>query len=334
VSRRSSRRLTRGAAGAAVVAVLLAACGQEALPQPKAPKEPGPVPVVVDAQVDRVLGEVETAVGAADQALDPAPLQPRVAGPALELRQTAYTIRRQLPDQAAPAPLGGEKLLDIAPAADGWPRFFLTATRPTPEAVPQLELLLQTAPREPYRVTSWARLLPGVTLPATSAGEPPEALPAGEPSGLVASPADVVARYADVLAGGARSQHAAAFAEDAFRAQVVGEQDAERQAVGQFFGYQVAHAPRADGPWSVRTEDGGALVVGVLDATRTFTVSTPGAKLPLPADLAVLAGRPEATRSATVTSLEVVAFQVPPEGSDAKITVLAGERGPVRVEAS
>jgi glyoxylase-like metal-dependent hydrolase (beta-lactamase superfamily II) len=110
---------------------------------------------------------------------------------------------------------------------------------------------------------------------------------------------------------------------------VVGEQNAERKAVSEYFDYGVTHAPRKDAVWAVRTEDGGALVIGVLQATRTFTSKAPGAKLPLPKDLAVLAGKGEATQKAEVTSLEVVAFAVPPKESDDPVTVVAGERGDV-----
>lgn len=327
-------RLAWRATAAAVVLVALAGCGSDPLPRPRPAEPVEAAPVVVDSQVERVRAALEAALAAGDKALDPAPLQARVTGPALELRQTGYTIRRQLPDQAAPPANGGELLADISPAADGWPRFFLTATRPSKGAVPQLQLLTQATARDPYRLTAWARLLPGVTLPQTTVDEAPQALPPAQAGGLKSPPADVVAGYADLLTKGSASGSAKVFAEDPFRTQVVGEQDAERKAVSQFFDYGVTHAPRKDAVWAVRTEDGGALVVGVLEATRTFTSKAPGAKLPLPKDLAVLAGKPEATQKAEVKSLEVVAFAVPPADSDDPVTVVAGERGPLSASAS
>jgi hypothetical protein len=323
----------RTAAAAAVLAVL-AGCGSQPLPQPRPAEKVEAAPVVMHSQVERVRAAVEAALAAGDKALDPEPLKARVAGPALELRQTGYTIRRKLPDQAAPPANGGELLADISPAAGGWPRFFLTATRPADDAVPQLQLLTQASARDPYRLTAWAHLLPGVTLPQTSVEQAPEALRPADADGLKAAPADVVAGYADVLTKAKDSGSAKLFAEDPFRAQVLGEQNAEREAVSQYFDYGVTHAPRKDAVWAVRTEDGGALVIGVLQATRTFTSKAPGAKLPLPKDLAVLAGKEEATQKAEVTSLEVVAFAVPPEGSDDPVTVVAGERGPLSAKAS
>lgn len=329
-----SRRTAALSATLLAATTALAACADQPLPEPQPVEVDGPVPVVLETQIESVREQVAAALEAADAAADPALLQPRLAGPALELRQARYTLRRQLPDQPEPPTLSGELLLEVTPEAGPWPRFFLVATRPAVDAVPRLQLLTQATPRDPYQLTAWVTLLPGVTLPETSAAEPPEVLPADQASALAASPADVVARYADVLRAGGQSPHAAFFADDPFRAQVLQEQDAERQAVSAFFSYEVNHAPRADAVWALRTADGGALVVGVLDAARAFRVTAPGARIPLPPDLATLAGVPEVTQEAVLTSVEIVAFDVPPEGSDEPVTVLGGERGVLAVTAS
>ena len=328
-----SRLAGHGVLLAATLA-LLAGCADEALPQPRPRADDDAVPVVIDVQIERIRAELVASVEAGDAAQDPAPLQARLAGPALELRQARYTVRRALPDQPGPAALGGELLLDITPAAQDWPRFFLTAQRPGPDAVPKLQLMTQATARDPYRLQAYVTLLPGVTLPGVPPEEPAEALPPAEASGLVAAPADVVARYADVLTFGDASVFKDAFAPDAFRTQIIGEQNAERGAVSAFFAYEAVHRLRPDAVWAVRTEDGGAIVLGAIDATRSFSITVPGAKLPLPADLAVLAGVPEATQRAAVTSLELVAFSVPPEGGGAPITVLGGERGVLSATAS
>jgi hypothetical protein len=319
------------AAGVIATALLLGGCGAEPVPAPR-PRDAATAPVMLDVQVERVRDQVLKAVAAGDEAQDPAALEPRVAGPALELRKARYVVRGKLADQPAPAPVDGELLTEITPAAAGWPHFYLTASRREPAAAPQLQLLTQPAPRDPYRLTATATLLPRTTLPKTA--DVPEAIPAGEAADLVASPADVLARYGDVLTRGADSKAADQFADDAFRGQVLAEQKAEQGAVKEFFNYSTAHEPRPDSVWAVRTEDGGAIVLGVLSATRTFTVKTQGAKLPLTKDLAALADTDAATKEAKVTSLEVVVFQVPPKGSDSKIAVLAGDRGLVSVTAS
>lgn len=323
----------REAVAGVVLLAALAGCSSE-LPQPAPQETPENVPVVADVQADRAQSQLEDALAAGDAALDPAPLAPRVAGAALELRQAGYTVRRQLADQAAPEPLGGERVLDVVPDTEEWPRYYLTVTRADEAAVPTMLLMTQAGPRDAYQLSAYASLLPGVTLPATDpATEGVEAMPPAEESGLVAAPTDVVAHYADVLAKGGGSEFAGAFTEDAFRTQVLGEQTAEAAAVVAFYGYGVTHVPRQDAVWALRTSDGGAIVMAVIDSVRTFTISSPGAKLPLPPDLAVLAGKPEATAAATVTSTEVVAFTVPQQDSDQQIQVLGAARGAVAAQA-
>lgn len=321
------------AAGLAVAAVLvLAGCGEEPLPQPRPTEGEEAVPVVLDAQVEEIRAEVAEVIGAAAE--DPAALPARMTGPALELRQARLALRSALPDATAPPALGGELLLDITPAATPWPRFFLTATMPDDEGVPRVQVLTQAGPREPYKLAAWVTLLPGVTLPTVTREAPPEPLPPAETSGLVAAPRDVVARYSDVLDKGAESVYADDFAADPFREQVLAEQQAERAAVSEFFRYTFDHAPRENAVWAVRTADGGAIVVAALNAQRRFQVTAPGARLPLPPDLAALAGASEATQLGVVNSLEMVAFAVPPEGSDDPVTVLGGERGVLSARAS
>lgn len=323
----------RVAATGALLLVALTACSAE-VPQPAPQDAQETVPVVADVQAERVQTALDAALAAGDAALDPAPLTPRVTGSALELRQARYTIRRQLPDQAPAEVLGDERVLDIVPTMSAWPRYYLSVTRADEAAVPHLLVMTQAGPRDPYQLTTYATLLPGVTLPPTPpATEGVETLAPDEQGDLVAAPADAVAQYADVLATGSASEFASAFDPDAFTTQVLAEQGAERAAVSAFYTYAITQVPREDAVWAVRTEDGGAIVIGVIDSVRTFTVTAPGARLPLPTDLAVLAGRPEAADSAAVSSVEVVAFAVPPDDGDASVQVIGAARGAVSAQA-
>lgn len=318
----------------AAVGLALGGCGQEPLPQPRPAPSQESVPVVVDAQVESIRSQIAAVLESGDQAQDAEALGARLSGPALELRRARYGVARAVPEQPAPPALGGELLLDVAPAATPWPRFFLTATTPGDGPVPRLHVLTQAGPREPYKLSAWVTLLPGVTLPPVPEDEPPEPLPPAAASGLLADPADVLTWYSQVLDGGEPSEHADAFAPDQFREQVLAEQQAEREAVSEFFLYTVDHAPRPDAVWAVRADDGGAIVVGAMNAQRRFQITAPGARLPLPPDLAALAGATEATQLAVVNSVEIVAFHVPAEGSDDPITVLGGERGVLSASAS
>lgn len=328
-----SRALRRAAAAAVLALVpVLAGCGSP-VPPPHPGTDPSPVPALVDVQVHRVLSGAGSALRAADGASDAAALTPRADGATLQLRQAAYRIRAAVPTTPQPPRLDGQLLVDGVPAAGEWPRWFAAVERSSAHAVPELVVLTQTGPREPYRVSASATLLPGTTLPELAReGQVARAVAPQDAGSAAASPADAVARYADVLTAGTASRWASATADDVFRQQVLSEQDAERAGVSQYEAYASTHTPRQGAVWALRTQDGGALVVGVLDGTRTFTPRGPGIRQVLPADFAALAGRGDAPAGLGVRTAEVVALSVPPSGSGAPVRLVAGNRGLVGVD--
>ncbi|MFP5346703.1 MAG: hypothetical protein ACLGIA_06730 [Actinomycetes bacterium] len=342
-SRRSRRPRAVLAALALALVAVLAACSEPA-PKPHPQKAADQAPVVVRTQLDRIVQEVAQALAAADQARNPEALPGRADGAELQIRQARYPVTALDPAQPLPPPLGTERLVDVVPVDNPveahWPRFVLTVAKPTPDAaVPRISVLTEASAHDPYKISASATVAPGVTLPRTAPSETGvEPLPADQPSGLAATPADAVAWYASVLTSGPESPHAQSFAEDKFAAAVLGESNAERTAASVTcpgcFSYYVNHAPREGAIWSVRTEDGGAMVMSVLDSTRTFAVATPGAKLPIPGDLSLLAGRNEASQSAEIKSVEVVVLEVPKAGSQTPLRLLAADRTPVAVTAS
>jgi hypothetical protein len=326
------RRIATGACAVALVA--LAGCAQE-VPPPQPQVVEGPVPAVTGEQVDRVREAVDAAVDAGDGALDAGALQTRLDGAALQLRLARYAVRSQVPEAPEPPPLVGDQLLEAVPAAGEWPRWFLTVDEPVEGAVPQMLVMTQAGPREAYRLATAATLLPGTTLPELAVEDGVAlTVPPTDAQGLAMSPVEAVSRYADVLALGGASQWAPTTAADVFRQQVLTEQDAERTAVSEFFAYTTSHVPREGSVWALRTQDGGAIAIGVLDATRTFTPNAPGLRQILPPDLAALAGRGDAPAGASVTTAEVVVLHVPPAGSQEQLQLLAGNRGVVGVQVA
>ena len=325
----------RRAAAAAVllgVGAGLAGCSTP-VPAPRPQQDAQPLPALEPAQVERVLTGLEETVAAGDAAQDAGALAPRVQGAPLALRQAGYTVRTAVPTAPEPAPLGGEVLLEAVPPAADWPRWFLSVTRASETAVPQVAVLAQGGARDPYRLSASATLLPGTTLPVL-ATEDELAVPVAADSaeGLAWSPADAVTRYADVLTTGAASGWADATADDIFRQQVLGEADAERTAVGAYFSYTTSHTARPGETWALRTADGGAVVVAVLDGARSFVPNAPGIRQVLPPEVAALAGREDAPNGTTVRTAEVVVLAVPPAGSTEPLRLLAGNRGVVAVE--
>ncbi len=314
----------RSAAALAVVGLLLAVVGCSTGSSGERATASEPVPAVVTAQVSRVL----TAVGD----VDPAALDGRFGGAELDVRRAAAAVRAQVPTAPEPAPLAGRVLMTAVPPTGEWPRWFVTALQPGGGAVPQVVVLEQAGPRDPYRAVAAAAVLPGVSLPDLARdGETAEPL-AADAAGLLATPADALSGYADVLTRGDEAPAAASTADDALRTQVLSEQQAERDGVSEFVEYTAAHAPREGALWSLRTADGGALVLGVLSGTRSFTPRGVGVSQTLPPDLAALAGRADAPDGLEVRTAEVVVLHVPAAGAPAQVSLVAGARGTTGVE--
>ena len=356
--------------------VALAGCTSSAplAPQPRA--QQGARPALTAPQLQRVVegdaGVVEV-VDRADRALDADRAAQRLGGAALQAREAAYTVAKaargaQGGDPAA-APsvrsLGGARLLEAVPAATAWPRTVMTISdpattgadgeepatdgaesgvaAPTGARAPVLAVLVQEGPREPYRVLARANLLPGSTFPPlTQRDAAVQAVPAAadDSGGLVSSPRQVLADYADVLTRGKASEHYAGFAEGAFTDTVLAEQDQQEQASGRFADFSVQHTPREDVLWSLRTADGGAVVVGVIDAVRTLAANAEGVTLNASPEVAALGGAPTSTEQA-VTTAETVAVVIPPatqarapgSGADAsELKVVGAERDFTAVE--
>ncbi len=317
----------------------LSGCGDATLPQPRPASADEHVPVAGAEQLDTVLASVTTSLETADTALTTDALAATVDGAALEQRTGSYLMKSKVPDSAYALPLGTERRQDLVPAEQGWPRSVLTVTEATDDQFPDLMVLTQAGPREGYKLSAYAPMLPAATLPLAEplrVGVPVPAL--DEAGDLMMSPAEAAAAYADLLSKGAASEFAASFAEDSFRTQVVTSQDAERKALTVTckgcFTYAAAHVVRPEQVWAFGTQDGGALVVAAMTGATSFKVAARGSKANLNPEYAALAGTKTASTQGDFTYVEVVGMYIPPSSADGTVQVLAGQRVPLSGKAS
>lgn len=319
------RRRLVGTAVAAVTALALASCANP-VPEPTPDAVPAvPPPALTVAQSTSVLEDVAEVLAAGDAALDPAGLDARLTGPALAIRTSEYTRAQVTGGQRPPVTLPMTAQTTIVPDTDTWPRTQMVVTeQPADLQAPLLLVLQQRAPREPYRLWSWARLGPSVQMPATadtSVGSEPVA---ADDDSLLMTPTEALAQYADVLTNGDASAAAATFPADFFRTALT---EARNQTVASLQAVATVAetvAPEEGAVTALRTVDGGAIVVGQLTTVTTVTLSQGSITLNDPFD-AALAGKESVTQNLVRTWTDVVALYVPPAGGAEQVQVLAAE---------
>ncbi|MCL3860472.1 hypothetical protein [Actinotalea sp. K2] len=321
-----------GVAFAVLGPLLLAACAPP-LPEPTPDAEPAVVQAALSTdQVERVVEQVAAVLAEADAGGSAETLDPRVTGPAEAVRSVEYRLAAAGVEQAlTPVPEGIQTI--VVPATTTWPRTVMVVTEPPEDLqAPLLLTLVQPRPREAYELWSWVRLFPGVQMPATTEpglGSP--TVPGGEESGLLVPPEDVIPRYVDVLTSGTESEHAATFAEDPMRAQIVGVRDSLSASLAEQGSLVETYQPAFDGVTrSLATADGGAVVVGAVETVTTITLDDSTLTLGAGETVALLGGD-TITESLTTTWLSMVAFYVPPAGSSDPVVVLGGEHTPTEV---
>lgn len=325
-------RTTRALAGLVGV-TLLAAC---ATPLPVADPDAVPAaapPAVSSAQVTDVLTRVGEALAEADAAASTELLATRLTGPAATIRAAQYVLAAAGdPDALTVVPATAQTV--VAPTTDTWPRATtVITTAPADLRAPLLLTLVQTAPREPYRLWSWVRLFPGVQMPATAQPTVGSAPLPVDTDALAVAPAEVVARYVDVLTSGDASVHAAGFTADPLRAAIVAQRDGWAAAVTGNGTLTETYQALPDGPYAIATADGGAIVVGAIQTTTAITLVDSTITIGDQTS-ALLGGLTTVAGSLTLSWLSVVAFAVPPAGSTEPITVLGAEHAPVAASGS
>lgn len=100
----------------------------------------------------------------------------------------------------------------------GWPRSVFSITSTTDDQQSKRLLVFrQDSARQNYKLWGVARLFSGVKMPSFEISKTGSAQGTEKDTGLVMTPKDAVAAYADVLQNGASSQYAQKFADDDLR---------------------------------------------------------------------------------------------------------------------
>jgi hypothetical protein len=321
----SARRLIGG--GLLVAALALAGC-TPAVPEPAPAPTPGsPAAVLSVDQADAVIQALDEVLVAGDEAKDAAALAPRVEDPALAMRAAQYTLDQRSNGERTPSPLTTAHDVRVIAATDTWPRTLIAVTDPPEGTTSPLVLTLkQNDPRSQYKLWAWARLFPGIETPPLAQPEvgspqlPPDA------SGLVLTPEETVAAYADVLAQGGDSEYAATFGSDPFVDQLRSSASTVSSNLQGLADVSFQASPIEGAVVAMGTADGGAIVVGTITNSLTIKKTLTGSTLELGGEIKQWLGDGTIPSIAKVTYTSPVVFEVPAAADGATITVMGAEQ--------
>ena len=333
INRTITSTLTRTALVAALAATSagLAACGGGVERVTPVAAEQAGYPAVAVPQAAGILDAVDQAVSAGTQQRTAKAFGDRVTGPYRNFAlakgkvDTARKVKPIVPEF--------ERLRLLVPEATAWPRFFVAVGNSSVASTPVLRVLLSPTARAQYGLWSELTMLPGATVPEVAAPDTGAPALAQDDASLAVTPKAVMTKFAAHLSSGGKAD-ASLFKANEFSEQVVARFNSDRKRLAAVATVSSSHAPDLRTVFTLRTADGGAIVIGAL--TQKYTVAVkqgqPGAKVD-PALAALANGKVQFGKSFTRTAVEVVAFAVPKRGGG-PVTVIAAQKGDIAAVAS
>jgi hypothetical protein len=245
----------------------------------------------------------------------------------------ALTVAKARLRLAAVEPLGAEspvltplqpRLLAVS-RGFGFPRLMVAQTVAAEGSLPVLHLLMSPDVVTPYRISVSATMLPSSTV------KPFDPLTLGSPrltngAGLVVSSTTLLGAYAAGMAFPAKAVTNPPFVADSFFTQVRVRAASLAKAVATQATFSQVHKVVPNSVYAVRQANGDALVFGVIERTDLVTVKK-GQAVNTASNKAfvLLSGKKRVTKSASITTIEFVVFEVPQSNGRA-VLVAASEQ--------
>jgi hypothetical protein len=339
----------RRAAGRAFIAIPLAitilatssGCSStvedtEPSPSPSVSAIDVPPVALNEAQVNKILVDLEKVAKDADLVSDKKVLVSRFAGPALEQRTANYVLRTRSASVAPMPKIVSKPITFSLPAAtDAWPRTLMVVTDESgDDALPQMLVLQQETPRSNYMLWYNIRLMPGSKIPEVPAAGV-GAIPVEVDSlFLKLAPKDIATAYGDVLDKGAASLSFGLFdtSKDEFYKQVSESQktQVENLTTGKI---TFKHSLGNKNVMSLATSTAGALVAIYVKDTYVIRPKTRGSAVAVSGQEKVLLGADGSTRGISSVYGDMMLFYVPALSDAAGIRLLGVTQGLISVRS-
>ncbi len=285
-------------------------------------------PVVMQQQLERILGEVSTSVAKADKSKNAKDLGERTTGALKTLRGQNYKLRNEKIKLDGPSPIDTTVIRSAAvPTDDGanFPRSLMVVTAKDSAAstIPTALTLTQAGPRENYKVAFATAMLPGSTFPGIAVGDKSVKLLKDDASGLEMQPKAALSKLAGFM-DNEKSKDADKFAKNAFLTLNTKDQNALVKA-NKDAKITFKRTVNDKDTIVMATPEGGALVSGNFISTTTAKPKESGGTIGLDETTAKIVGVKDTKKGIEISYGEPVLLHIPAEDSKDKISVIAAE---------
>ncbi len=277
---------------------------------------------LTDDQVMRIVAQVQATLDEAQEADDTAILANRLENPALLIR-TGQFIRSEKTDTDL-APLVINPDVHSATRGDSWPRVLMVASNAETDTPSELFFLTQSDPKADYKLENWARLVGGTSVKGISVRDGTRVLDPDE-AGFKLSPEETLSTYVNFLNSPDNEEYAE-FEDNVFEPRYREELKELNDAV-KVAGNVASSASVGDFPLSaVELNTGNAIVAAAFKYQMVYSRTVPGSTFEMAGTLAAYLDDPNVIGTVTVDYAVAIFFLVPPQDSDAEISVLGSER--------
>jgi hypothetical protein len=286
-------------------------------------------------QIRRIVTSVATLAKSADTSQNGSQLLPRFAGPALEMREAAYSLQKKSKKAPALETLYSSPLtLSLPAATDIWPRTLMVVTGVQKKHLPNLLMFRQMTPRQQYQVWYTTTLVSGVKLPNVPAATDGSVPVTPDSAYLEELPQNLPTVYGDVINQGSASVSYGKFnlTNDSFYSQISKIQsDQQRSLTNASLTYQ--HQLSDPEPLGLATADGGALVAVYMKDITTIKPTKKNSGITVNALEQVALGAKGSIKGVVSTYGDMLLFYVPSIGQTNKIKLLGWQAGLLKVKS-
>lgn len=277
-----SVRLLAGSLAGLLAVTTLSACNNKAdfpkeLP---AKSQVSSHPALSADRAAAVVSEVNAKIAAADQNKNLALADPRIDGPAKEMRQAQYNLFQKNNDRGILEFAQKSKAIAVTSSVS-WPRAILNITDVPTDQPSFVQILRQNTNQDGFKLWQWMQILPGKELPATNAPvKGSEIVPADNKEGLIASPVEA-AKLWEAKALNPDSDSPLKLSEDQMSKTLRDENAKLHQSLENLGKFEANIKLEDEKPLAFRLPDGGALVA----ATYRYSLGINDLKLSSPVEL-------------------------------------------------